>query len=528
MSIYPHPQDTQAEATPAPSGRYSPPPRIEELRSRAAPLEMDGDQFRSLGHDLVDQIADFLASMRTRPVTRSESMEEVRAALSADRGLPEEGQDPKPLLRDAAALLFEHSLFNGHPRFYGYITSSAAPIGMLADLLASAVNPNVGAWKLSPMATEIEAQVVRWLAQFIGYPPDCGGLLLSGGNMANLTCFLAARAAQAGWNVRGQGMAGGPRLCVYASSGTHTWIQKAVDLAGLGTEAIHWIGGQELMDLEELQDRHRRDVDEGYQPFLVVGSAGTVSTGAVDPLPELAAFCQEHKLWFHVDGAYGAFACGVEGAPLELKGLRLADSVAMDPHKWLYAPLEAGCALVRDPAALRNAFSYHPPYYSFEGQGLNYYDIGPQNSRGFRALKVWLALQQAGAAGYRVMIEDDIALARYLYDLAAHHPELEALTHHLSVTTLRYVPQDLRTQLGSEPVEKYLNELNRRLMEAIEKSGEAFMSNAVIAEKYALRFCIVNFRASTGDIEAMPELVARLGRQIHAGSRVPRAFKWST
>ena len=490
--------------------------RLDQLRSRAAPLEMTAEQFRSLGHDIVDRIAGFLVSVRTHRVTPAESPEEVREALAAARALPEEGRDPDELLRDAADLLFAHSLFNGHPRFYGYITSSAAPIGMLADLLAAAVNANVGAWKLAPMATEMEGQVIRWLAQFIGYPADCGGLLLSGGNMANLTCFLAARAAQAGWDVRKQGVAGGRRLCVYASPETHTWIHKAADLAGFGTDAIHWIPGGQTMDLHELELRYRRDLDEGYQPFLVVGSAGTVSTGAVDPLKDLAAFCRERKLWFHVDGAYGAFAAAVKGAPADLEGLRLADSVAVDPHKWLYAPLEAGCALVRNPAALRNAFSYHPPYYSFEVEAMNYYDIGPQNSRGFRALKIWLALQHAGAAGYREMIGDDITLAGYLYELAAGHPELEAITHSLSITTLRYVPQELRNSLGNPQTEGYLNQLNERLLAAIENSGEAFISNAMIAEKYALRFCIVNFRASTGDIEAMPALVARLGRQVHA------------
>jgi glutamate/tyrosine decarboxylase-like PLP-dependent enzyme len=496
---------------------YSP-VRIEQLRSRVAPVEMTEEQFRSLGHDLVDRVAGLLGSMRTLPVTPAESPLDVRAALAAHRELPDEGKDPGILLRDAARLLFEHSLFNGHPRFYGYVTSSAAPIGVLADLLASAVNPNVGAWKLSPMATEMEGQVIRWLAQFIKYPENCGGLLLSGGNMANLTCFYAARAAQAGWDIRKQGVAGGSRLCVYASSETHTWIQKAADLAGLGTEAIHWINGQQTMDLDQLEKRYRRDIEDGYQPFLVVGSAGTVSTGAVDPLPDMAAFCREHGLWFHVDGAYGAFAAAVADAPPDLKGLQMADSVAVDPHKWLYAPLEAGCALVRDPAALRNAFSYHPPYYSFDVEATNYFDIGPQNSRGFRALKVWLALQHAGAAGYREMIQDDIALAGYLYDLAANHPELEALTHNLSITTLRYVPGELRSTLGCERTETYLNELNERLLAAIESSGEAFMSNAVVAGKYALRFCIVNFRASTEDIEAMPQLVARLGRKIHSES----------
>jgi glutamate/tyrosine decarboxylase-like PLP-dependent enzyme len=368
------------------------------------------------------------------------------------------------------------------------------------------------------MATEIEAQTIRWLAQFIGYPADCGGLLLSGGNMANLTCFLAARAAKAGWDVRKQGVASGPSLLIYASKETHTWIQKAADITGLGTDAIRWIGVDKSrrMDVAALEVQYKRDLGEGYRPFLVVGTAGTVSTGAVDPLPDLAAFCQERQLWFHVDGAYGAFASGIKGAPADLVGLTAADSVAVDPHKWLYAPLEAGCALVRDPAALRNAFSYHPPYYSFDGEATNYYDLGPQNSRGFRALKIWLALQQAGAAAYRQMIGEDVTLARHLYELAAEHPELEAFSHNLSITTLRYVPSELRASVGSEQTEAYLNRLNQLLLTYLENSGKAFCSNALIEGKRALRFCIVNFRTSTGDIEAVPQLVARLGRQAHA------------
>src|SRR5215510_226624 len=192
-------------------------PRIEQLKLRTAALEMTAEQFRLLGHDLVDRIAGFLTSIRSHPVTRAESPFEIREALGATRALPEEGSDPGALLQHACDLLFAHSLFNGHPRFYGYITSSAAPIGMLADFLAAAVNANTGAWKLAPMATEIEAQVIRWVAEFIGYPNDCGGLLLSGGNMANIMCFLAARAAMAGWDVRKQGVGGGPRLRVYAS-----------------------------------------------------------------------------------------------------------------------------------------------------------------------------------------------------------------------------------------------------------------------------------------------------------------------
>jgi glutamate/tyrosine decarboxylase-like PLP-dependent enzyme len=239
----------------------------------------------------------------------------------------------------------------------------------------------------------------------------------------------------------------------------------------------------------------------------------------VDPLPDLANFCRKRNLWFHVDGAYGAFATGIPGTPADLMGLSGADSVAVDPHKWLYAPLEAGCALVRNPAALRNAFSYHPPYYSFDVEATNYFDLGPQNSRGFRALKVWLALQQAGAAACREMIGDDIALARHLFDTAARHPELEVLTHNLSIATVRYVPLEMRSRAGSEQTEAYLNRLNQLLLAKLEDSGEAFCSNAVIDGKYALRFCVVNFRTSTDDIEALPQLVARLGGLAHAELR---------
>ncbi|MBZ5623783.1 MAG: hypothetical protein LAQ69_34540 [Acidobacteriia bacterium] len=333
-------------------------PRIEELRVRTAPLEMTGDQFRSLGHDLVDRVAGFLASIRRYPVTAATSPEEVRASLDAARVLPEQGRDPGALLREAAGLLFEHSLFNGHPRFYGYITSSAAPIGMLADLLAAAVNANVGAWKLAPMATEMEGQVIRWLAQFIGYPADCGGLLLSGGNMANLTCFLAARAAQAGWDVRKQGIAGGRRLCVYASAETHTWIHKAADLAGLGTDAIHWIHGQQTMDLHELEARYRRDLDEGYQPFLVVGSAGTVSTGAVDPLRDLAP--SRVRCPLRQDDWRGS-SPGRPGPFPDLAhelGLELASVLGMI-HPMAFQPNRIAL-----PVAVGIAVAHHPPHRS--------------------------------------------------------------------------------------------------------------------------------------------------------------------
>ncbi len=491
--------------------------------SRQPALAMDAATFRRLGHRLVDDIADFLETLPRRPLTRDASPSAVREALHLSGPLSEAGSEPGPLLQETTRLLFDHSLFNGHPRFFGYITGAPAPIGMLGDFLAAAVNANVGAWILSPAATEIESQTVRWIAGLIGYPADCGGLLVSGGNMANIVCFLAARAARADWDVRERGIAAEPgrQLRVYASSETHTWIQKAADLAGLGTASIRWIpvDGQLRMVAAELRRRIEADHAAGDVPCVVVGTAGSVSTGAVDPLPEIASICRDHGAWFHVDGAYGGFAAAAPEAPDDLRGLSEADSVAVDPHKWLYAPLEAGCALVRNAEHLRAAFSYHPPYYHFAELATNYVDYGLQNSRGFRALKVWLALRHAGAAAYRRMISEDIALSQAMAAAVERHPELQLMTQGLSITTFRYVPADLRASADDEAVAPHLDALNRELLDRLQRGGEIFVSNAVIDGRYTLRACIVNFHTTRADVEAVPEIVARVGRQVDAELR---------
>jgi aromatic-L-amino-acid decarboxylase len=493
---------------------------VEDVEKRVSPLAMGSREFRAVGHQLIDRIAGFLDSLPERRVTPGEAPSDVREALGAERSLPRQGADPALLLGRAADLLFEHSLFNGHPRFWGYITSSAAPIGALGELLAAAVNPNVGAWLLSPMASEIEAQTIRWIAEMLNYSTDCGGLFVSGGNMANFVCFLAARQAKAGWDVRAKGMAGA-RLRVYCSKETHTWIQKAADMSGLGTDAIRWIAADDQLriDVAALREQIAGDIEAGDRPFLVVGTAGSVSTGAIDSLAELAAICREFDLWFHVDGAYGGLAAVLPDAPDELAGLREADSVAVDPHKWLYAPLEAGCALVRDAEKLRDAFAYHPPYYHFGMEAINYFDLGPQNSRGFRALKVWLALQQVGRDGYVQMLSDDIRLARELFRRIPQYPALEAFTQSLSITTFRYVPSGLDSR--EEKVEQYLDELNRELLTRLQNSGEAYLSNAVIHGKFALRACIVNFRTTLADVEALLPLVVRIGGELDLGLRPP-------
>jgi glutamate/tyrosine decarboxylase-like PLP-dependent enzyme len=336
--------------------------------------------------------------------------------------------------------------------------------------------------------------------------------------MANMVGLFAARVAAADWDVRrlGVGAADARPFRVYASTEAHTWLEKAASIAGIGTDSIRSIpvDDESRMQTAALKSAIEADRSVGLAPLMVVGTAGTVSTGAVDPLYDIAEICRRTGVWFHVDGAYGALAASVVGTPPDLAALHLADSVAVDPHKWLYAPLEAGCILVRDRDALRSAFSYQPAYYQFGDDAVNYLEYGPQNSRGFRALKVWLAMKQVGRAGYLRMIRDDIRLCERLHARVAEHPQLEALTRSLSISTFRYVPEDLRSAPDSAAVRDYVDTLNRHLVDRIQSSGEAFVSNAVIRGRYVLRACIVNFNTGAAHVDALPAIVARLGHEV--------------
>jgi glutamate/tyrosine decarboxylase-like PLP-dependent enzyme len=482
------------------------------LMRRNAPLEMSGEEFRQVGHSLIDEIAAFLERLPHLPVTNAEQPKVIRQLL--DNQLPLYQSSVKPLLTETAKLLFEHSLFNGHPRFWGYITSSAAPVGMLAELLATSVNPNTGAFILSPIATEIERQTIQWIAQLIGYPTECGGIFVSGGNMANFVGFLAAKKSKATWDVRTKGMSGNAPMTVYCSKGTHTWIQKAADVFGIGTDNVRWIDINENQQLivTRLDDQISRDKKAGYLPIAVIGTAGSVGTGSIDPLNEIAEVCRHHNLWFHIDGAYGAPAAVLPELSESFKGLELADSIALDPHKWLYSPLEAGCTLVKNVNDLRDAFTFRPDYYKFDGTEedpvVNFHEYGLQNSRGFRALKVWLALKQVGKDGYIQMIREDISLSRKLFASIRQHDELEPVTQSLSIATFRYIPK--QHILNDDE----LNQLNEKLVNEIQQSGEAFVSNAIVDGKYCIRACIVNFRTSAQDIEALIEIVVRFGREL--------------
>jgi aromatic-L-amino-acid decarboxylase len=482
---------------------------------RKSSIEMTKEEFQKIGHQLIDDISEFIHTIDKKPVTPNESPNQLKSLLG-NASLPEKGIPATELIAKTTDLLFNHSLFNGHPKFLGYITSSAAPIGALADLLAATVNPNVGGHILSPIATEIEIQTVNWLAEFIGVSTDYGGLLVSGGNMANFTAFLAARTAKAPKNIKEDGILNtSERLTIYCSKTTHTWIEKAVILFGLGTKSIRWIKTDEAnrMDIEDLENTLKKDLENNYKPIMIIGTAGDVSTGAVDNLKGISTMCKTYNTWFHIDGAYGIPAAVIPKLKNLFDGIKDADSIALDPHKWLYNQLEAGCTLVKNPQHLIDTFSSHPEYYNFntneEELAQNYYEYGLQNSRGFRALKVWLTLQQVGRSGYEKLISEDIELSELLYELAEKHTELEAVSQNLSITTFRYIP------LKNAKDNDYLNKLNEEILNELQTGGEAFLSNAIVKEKYCLRACIVNFRTSQKDIEEVIEIIIRVGREIH-------------
>lgn len=471
------------------------------MSDRAATLDLPDDDLRALFEGALGLAQREIAAAQTGPIySEPPSAERFERLLDDSRELPQSGESVAELLEACGALL--EAGRRTSPAFFGYVLSPASPVGIAADLLASAANQNVTAWRSSPAATEVEHLVLCWLGELVGFTSNASGVLVSGGSHANLTALLVAMHARARSDDDRR------TLTAHISSEAHFSSAKAASIIGV-TARTAAVDADRRIDLERLRAAIAQDRADGLEPFCIVASAGTTGTGAIDPLDELATLAADEGLWLHVDGAYGAFAANVPGVPADLASLKDADSVAVDPHKWLYAPLEAGCTLVKDPNHLIQTYSSHPVYYNFsndeEPEARNFYEYGFQNSRGFRALKVWMVLQQAGRRGFIEMIAADIGLAGSLFRLASQHPELEAISHNLSIVTFRYFPPGYP--------EADLNTLNEALLNDLQRNGEVFLSNAVIDGKYCLRACIVNFRTSEKDIEDIIQIVVRNGRR---------------
>ena len=485
-----------------------------------AAIAMEPEEFRALGYRAVDLAANYLAGMRDRPVFTPMTPDERSMLLEAE--FPETGIAPAAILDRFAAEILPRPMGNGHPRFFGWVNSPPSPIGAIAELLAGMMGPSCAGGDHA--AIYLERCAVRWLMELVGFPTAGSmGLLVSGGSMASLTGIATARhwaAQQDGWNDREEGLHAKdrPQLTLYLSSEGHTTLRKAAELLGLGAEAVRIVpvDAGYRMDVDALRAAVRADRAAGYRPFCVAASAGTVSTGAVDPLTEIADLCAAEGLWLHVDGAYGAVGALDPAAAPMFSGMERADSLAIDPHKWLSVPMECDCALVRDGALLRDTFSLVPAYVrTEEGKGFGglpwYSEYGFQQSRGFRALKLWMTLLQAGRDGVSATISRHNALARHLAGLIDAAPELELLAPPvLSIVCFRYVPRDWTGDDAG------LDTLNKAIMEAVQVGGEAFVTQAVLGGRFYLRANVLHYATTEDDLRALVSIVRTDGQRLAA------------
>jgi aromatic-L-amino-acid decarboxylase len=483
-------------------------------------LDWSPERAGELGRAAVAVWEELLRTIRDRPVSGRWSAEQVRAAVT--RAIPELPVPTDELVASARSVLLEYSTLCGHPGFMAYISGAGTVPGAAADLLAAALNANAGGWRLAPAATEIEQHLTRWFASQFGLPTGSGGILVSGGAIANFVGLKAARDHRAGWPVRERGVSAGPPLAIYASEEVHHVCDRGADMLGLGADAVRKIpvdpGYRMIPAL--LEARIAEDTAAGIRPIAAVATAGTVATGAIDPIGEIAAICRRRGLWLHIDAAYGGPAAFVPDLRPLFSGIEQADSIAFDPHKWLYTPHSGGCVLFRDLGNAEASFSLAPDYIHEDKEltrrGIDALNLGPQFSRGFQAFKVWISLLAHGADAYRRRIRHDCELARYLGDRVIEHPDLElAAPVGLSIACFRYAPPDLPA--GPER-DGYLDRLNERLMAEIQLDGRSYCSNAVVKGRFVLRACIVNFRTEAEDcdrlLDAAVELGARLDREM--------------
>jgi len=480
--------------------------------------EWTADEIRRVGRLVVDLIADHFESLPREPVFRPmppELAERLRAAPA-----PVDPVSPDDILRAFADTIEPYPFGNGHPRFWGWVNSPPAVMGVFADALAAAMNPSCAGGNHA--AIHVEREVLAWFRHLLGFPEASMGLLVSGGSMATMTGLAVARHVKSGVDVRADGLRHGPRpFAFYMSPEAHGCARKAIELLGFGSRSIRTIpaAADYRMRIDALEAALDEDRARQVQPMAVVATAGSTNTGAIDDLEAIAGVCRRHDVWLHVDAAYGGPAILSSECGHQLRALARADSVALDPHKWLFVPVEAGLVFVRDADAMRAAFSLVPPYLRTDGSATGvggptwFSEYGFQQTRGFRALKVWMTMQQFGLKGYSKAIDDNIALARYLAERVERAPDLGLMAPpSLSVVCFRYLDPSL-------PDEDAVAALNRALVERLQLGGEAFITSTELRGRFVLRACIVNYRSTRADIDRMLEAVRTIGRElVMAGS----------
>ncbi|MEO1324895.1 MAG: pyridoxal-dependent decarboxylase [Pseudomonadota bacterium] len=460
----------------------------------------DWEDARQTAHQMVDDMVDYLSSIRTRPAWRTVPPE-VKTALEQD--VPHKGAPLAAVYEEFKEAILPYPTGNLHPGFFGWVMGNGTFTGAMADALASSMNAHVAGYDQS--ASIVERQVISWLAELVGFPKSSSGLLVTGGTMANLNGVAVARHEKAGFDIRTRGLQAdsAPRLRIYGSAQTHSWIYRACELMGMGREAFRAVPTNDAfqIDVSKCRDMIESDIADGDRPFCVMGTVGTVNTGAIDDLHALRALADAFDIWFHIDGAFGSLAAwSPDTAPL-VEGQQLADSIAFDLHKWGYMPYDVGCVLTRKADAQDQTFGQAASYLSPTKRGLavgtTYFaDKGLQLSRSFRALKVWMSMKEQGAERIGQAISRNVEQAKYLERLISQHDDLELLAP-VSLNAVCY-----RVKYDELSLEG-LNRLNEEVLLRIQESGTAVPSHTFIDEKFAIRVCITNHRTENEDLERL-------------------------
>jgi aromatic-L-amino-acid decarboxylase len=472
----------------------------------ASGWDWSADDVRCVGHRTVEIIADYLSGLPQRQVFQPYPVD-LAGALATEAG-PTVGASADAVLDDFLRQVAPYPFGNGHPRFLAWVNSPPHPLGVVAEALAATMNPSVAGGNHA--AVHVEHQVVRWFRDLAGFGGDSTGMLVSGGSMATLTALTVARhraAQRAGIDVRVDGLQGHDRRFVlYRGTEGHGSARKAAEMLGLGSANIRVVpsDGHHRMRPDRLREQIRDDIADGAVPVAVVASAGTVNTGAIDPLDAIADACADHDVWLHVDGSYGGPAILLLDRYRAFRAaLQRVDSLALDPHKWLYVPVDAGLVLLRDRAAARDAFSLVPPYLRTDddpggvGGPVWFSEFGFDQTRPFRALKVWMMLKHLGTGGYRDLIAHDLSVAERLAAGVTDDPDLELLAGGLSVVCFRCRP------VGWTGDARELDDLNRHVLSAVQLGGGAFLAGTTVDGVFALRACVVNPGSRATDADAV-------------------------
>jgi aromatic-L-amino-acid/L-tryptophan decarboxylase len=474
-------------------------------------LDLKPEEFRKLGYRVIDMITEYYSSIHEVRVSPASTSSEVEQVFTED--LPRKGQDPFAIVDEWQTKILPYATHLGSPRYFGFVNGSGTMIGTLAEALAGSVNMNLGGWKAGPSATEVERRTVAWMAEIIGYPADCGGLFTTGGTMASFAALETALRNIAPYDTTAKGLQDKKipgNFKVYMSDHEgHISIIRVVDLLNLGRESVHLVKsrGDFSMDTGDLERAIDEDIANGDFPLCVVAQVGSINVGVIDPLEEISRICKQRNIWFHADGACGAVGTLLPEKRSQYKGLELADSVTLDPHKWLYIPYDCGCVLVRDAEKMRRAFSLQAPYLRgtlpSEYTGLYYLDYGPEMSRGFRALKVWMSIKHLGTEGYRKLLSQNVKCVEYLDNLVRNDKDFQALhMPNLNMYCMRYAPLKIKEKYGTNTneLEKHLDVLNQQIVDEIQLTGAAFIMTSKLLDKVVIRFSVCSHRTTQEDI----------------------------